>query len=534
MVDKLKEIPKRIWDWWNHFTSKQKTIIIGLSASVIFALAILVFVTSRPQYKDLISCETTAQAAEIVEVLEGAGIQHKVSTNGLEITVETSQESVARLALGSAGFVSDAYSPEEALAGGLTSTAADKEKLWGVYLQSQFESDLAALNNVKSAKVRFYIPDRDGTLSSKREEASAYIQLELDGTFTSANAANVAKAAASFLGNSSTAEITIVDFDANLLFAGGDDYTIAGVANSLQELQNQAELTVENQVKRVLLGTNQYSNVEVTGHLRMDYASYQETVKEYYANDDRTEGMKAHEELFESENTNDGGGIPGTDSNGEAGNITYVDPDYGGSSSTQTESVTDYLPNESSVYKELAAGSIDYNASSISIATITYKEYREEEVKAQGLLKEMSWEEYKLANGDDVKREVDEEFYKMVANATGIPEDKITIVSYISPLFYDKAGVGFGWTDVASIIMLVLIIGLLAFVVFRSMRATIEVTEEEELSVENLLQSTPEETLDDIDLEAKSATRKLIEKFVDENPESAASLLRNWLNEDWG
>ena len=30
------------------------------------------------------------------------------------------------------------------------------------------------------------------------------------------------------------------------------------------------------------------------------------------------------------------------------------------------------------------------------------------------------------------------------------------------------------------------------------------------------------------------SARKLIEKFVDENPEAAANLLRNWLNEDWG
>ena len=28
-------------------------------------------------------------------------------------------------------------------------------------------------------------------------------------------------------------------------------------------------------------------------------------------------------------------------------------------------------------------------------------------------------------------------------------------------------------------------------------------------------------------------TRKIVEKFVEENPEAAASLLRNWLNEDW-
>ena len=38
----------------------------------------------------------------------------------------------------------------------------------------------------------------------------------------------------------------------------------------------------------------------------------------------------------------------------------------------------------------------------------------------------------------------------------------------------------------------------------------------------------------DIDIQEKSETRKAIEKFVDENPEAVAMLLRNWINEDWG
>ena len=62
----------------------------------------------------------------------------------------------------------------------------------------------------------------------------------------------------------------------------------------------------------------------------------------------------------------------------------------------------------------------------------------------------------------------------------------------------------------------------------------IKVEAEEEVSVESLLYSTPEVVLDNIEVETKSETRKLIEKFVDENPEAAANLLRNWLNEDWG
>ena len=58
---------------------------------------------------------------------------------------------------------------------------------------------------------------------------------------------------------------------------------------------------------------------------------------------------------------------------------------------------------------------------------------------------------------------------------------------------------------------------------------------EPELSVEDLLATTQEESrLDEIELDDKSETRILIEKFVDENPEAVASLLRNWINEEWG
>ena len=45
--------------------------------------------------------------------------------------------------------------------------------------------------------------------------------------------------------------------------------------------------------------------------------------------------------------------------------------------------------------------------------------------------------------------------------------------------------------------------------------------------------SNEEENLEDIGFKEKSEARVLIEKFVDEKPEAVASLLRNWLNEDW-
>ena len=60
------------------------------------------------------------------------------------------------------------------------------------------------------------------------------------------------------------------------------------------------------------------------------------------------------------------------------------------------------------------------------------------------------------------------------------------------------------------------------------------VEEEKEISIEELLDSAPEAQVEELEAETKSETRKMIEKFVDDNPEAAANLLRNWLNEDWG
>ena len=63
----------------------------------------------------------------------------------------------------------------------------------------------------------------------------------------------------------------------------------------------------------------------------------------------------------------------------------------------------------------------------------------------------------------------------------------------------------------------------------------VEVTETEpELSVEELLATTKEnQELDDIEMSESSETKRMIEKFVDENPEAVANLLRNWLQNDW-
>ena len=537
MADKLKEIPGKALEWWNKFTSRQKTIIIAIVAVVIFTFAIIIYTFSRPQYTRLGTYESSTTTAEIVKILDDAGITHKETADALTIDVLSTQLSQAKLAIATEGYVPDSLKYTDIVETGMSITSSDRENMQTDYLERELENMFASTMPVKEVAIEINRPSNSGRLSDSDTDSFASIKVTVTDDFTAANATAMAKTAATALGNDSTANITIVDQNWNLLFAGGDDYSSMGIASSMQELQTQAEAMVTNQVKKVLIGTKQFNEVEVSGHLSVDFSDYSRKVTEYYANEGNANGMISHEDTASSESDNSLAGIPGTDSNTE--NTTGYDYlGAGGGNSSWEERSVDYQNNISETNTITPAGSIDYDNSSISVALISYREYYEENVERQGLLEGITWEDFKEANREDIKREVDQDVIQMVAYASGIDASRVVVVSYESPIFYDKEDFfdTVSRTDILSIVMIILILGLLAFVILRSMVSKKkEVVEEEpELSVEDMLQSTPEEPeVDNIDVETKSETRKMVEKFVDENPEAAANLLRNWLNEDW-
>ncbi len=531
MLDRLKEIRAKVLEWWNKFTSKQKTIIIAIVAIVIFAFAILIYVFSRPQYIRLTNYETATEASTAMDTLEAAGIDCKLTNDGLHIDVNVNQIAAANRALGAAGLTSSEPDIKSVTELGMSYTERDKERAYTDFKQKELEANFKQYDAVRDCRVVLELTQQDGTLAARNQESFVYISLQLDGTFTSDNAATMAKAAAAAVGNPTTANIFISDTAGNTLFSGDEDYTLTGSAVSKIEAQNAAESYIRSKVKSALIGTGLFDMVDAAPFLMFDYSEYEKTDHTYNAQAGREEGLKGHESTTESESTGTNSGLPGTDSNDE--DNYYLDTEGNTSSSSSTRD-TDYVLDESILKSITPAGIIDYDNSSLMVTARSFDVVYEEVIERQGLLDVMTWEEYKANNNTSVRMEVDDDFYDAVAAATGIDRDRISIIAYRENVFYDKEGMNFNWTDILSIAMIVIILALLAFVILRSMISRKDSDQEEELSVENLLQSTPESELEDIEVESKSETRKLIERFVDENPEAVANLLRNWLNEDWG
>lgn len=534
MQERIRNIPKQVLEWWNKFSVKQKTLIASVALAVIVALVIVVRVLTTPTLVPIRNCENTKEAAQVKELLDGEEIKYEVSSDGLNFSVKAEDEANAAILLGQNGIPASRYEFSNVFEGGFSTTEADKTKKYQRYLQEELAEHLENLDTVQRANVKLSMPIDDGTVLALEQDTYAAVTLTLTEEMDEDKAGGLARWIATAVGNSSTDDISIMDTSGNVLFAGGDSATSMGAASSQLSYKTKAENMVKNQVKDVVLGTGVYDSASVGLNLNMSFDEREETDHNYYLDGDAEHGPTARERVFEQETTGAEGGVPGTDANGE--DTTYVLPDNAGSNNTISDVDRDYNTSERITKTKGVGGDIDYANSSITVVANQYRNYSERALRASGELDDTTFDEFVAANREKVKLEVDEDFIQMVSKATGFSEENIVIVAYEVPFFeYDDGGVR-DIFDYLPIVVAAVIMLMLGYVVFRSTRRDQTAAPEPELSVESLLASTKEaqeETLEDIGFSEKSETRILIEKFVDENPDAVASLLRNWLNEEW-
>lgn len=534
MPEQLRGILNRVIEWWKKFTTKQRILLGSIAGVIIIALIILGVVVSRPQMELLTTVESSADAQQIQELLEGEGIDYDTS-DGYSYYVASKDKANASILLGANDIPSEGYDINDAVTGDFSMTTADKDKLYKSYLEKKIATDLADLDIVDSATVSLEIPDDDGTILSNSQESSAGVTLSLNAEMDEEQASGIARYIATCLGNESTEGVTILDrTSGTVLYSGTDMESVTGTANSqLNAKQKQVEL-MKSEVKAALVNSKVFSDVQVGLNLDMTFDESETSSHTYSTADGSNKGPISSESLYSSNATNGEAAEPGTGSNDDT---TYVTSDDAYSEQEITQEERQYLTDETITKIVHSGGTINYDTSTISVVANRYVVYDQDTMEASGELDDITWEEFKRQNADAVEVEdVDSKYLQLVSNATGIPTEQITFLCYEQPMFVDSDGSGrIGVSEVLQIVLTVLIFALLGYVVFRSTRSRKENELEPELSVEALLEATSEnkETLEDIGYSEKSDVRILIENFVDENPDAAALLLRNWLNEDW-
>ena len=537
MLDKLKEVPEKLLEFWNKYSAKQKGIIISVVVAILIAIGILVFVLTRTNYTHLVTLQDEQSVTQLLELLDNDGIAYKKdkTASGYEIKVDQSKTTDAMLLMGNNEIVGHSSSDmdwETALNNSIETTEGEKSKKYTLAFQSEIRTYLKSIKGVDEAYVSINSPTDDGTIFAEDQDASVAVMLKLSDELSQSALQGMANYLATAVGNKDTSLVTIVDTDSNLLFDGTSADTLSGNATSTAEYQETLRAIIKNDVKQVLLKSN-YNEVEIgTSNIQFNLDQVQTLYTEYSTPEGKDQGPYSSSYEYSSKGSSGSGGIPGTDSN--ADDTDYMLQSSGDNSSEVTLNKYEYDVNKKETTTVQAVGAVDAGNSSIAIVLKKYKIYDEKQMKANGELDGTDFETFQSQNSEPTQLDVPTEVTDLIAKATGISTADISVVAYEQPVFNEMTKTPVAYSNILMIVLAVLIVALLIFVVFKG-TAPMETTElEPELSVEQLLATTKEnQSLEDIEFGEKSETRRMIEKFVDENPEAVAQLLRNWINEDW-
>lgn len=541
MMDQLLAIKDKILDFWNKYTTKQKTIIICVVAAIFFALVLLGYFLTRPVYKDLVTLggETASEFASSLDS-EGIDYQKTADSNGnTQFKVEQSQYSDAVLLMGANKVTSEGMTWEDAVDNDMTTSQSEKDTKATLALQSSIRTGLMTFDGVEDATVYINRPTDDGTIfaTDKETSVSASLQLARNYEMPSDTAVAIAYYLANAVGNETTDNIILTDTTGNLLYGAKEDNTLGGSVSSNSEYVEKLRNTFSKNVSDMLLKAG-YDDVQIgSSHIVFNMDKISELVEMYTTNEGQDQGLYSSSYNYKLTGSSGSGGVPGTDSNGDQTD-TMISSD-GTSNSEITLDKYNYLPNKTVQNIEHEVGAVKPDESSIAIVLTQYNVVKEESLQQQGLLNNITFEDYVDQNSAVTSLTVPNTIVQLVSAATGIATNNITIQAVQKPIYEAAQTTSFmdNISNYLMIILTVLIAALLVFVIIRG-TSPVEVTElEPELSVEDLLATAQDEekqALEEIEVGEKSETRVLIEKFVDENPEAVAALLRNWINEDWG
>lgn len=541
MMDRLIAIKDKFLAFWDKYTTKQKTLIISVVLAIFFAVVLLGYFLTRPVYTELVKLSGDT-ASTFDSALSSGGIDYKKesdSKGNTVFSVEQSQYSDAVLLMGENKITDTEMSWDDAFNNDMTVSSAEKQTKATLALQSSIRKGLMNFDGVEDATVYVNRPTDDGTIFSEKKETSVSASLKLakGSEITSETAQAIAYYLANAVGNSTTDNIILTDTTGNLLYGQKEDNTLGGSVSGSDDYKEKLRNTFCKNVSNMLMKAG-YDDVQIgSANIKFNMDKVTELVKTYTANEGQDQGLYSSSYNYKSTGNFGSGGVPGTDSNGDQTDTMIQNT--GSSNSETTLDKYNYLPNETVQNIEHEVGAVEPDQSSIGIVLTKYNVIKEETLESQGLLKDTTFEEYVNNNSAVTDLQVPQELITLVSAATGIATNNITIQIKQKPVYEAKESSSFmdNASNYLMVILTLLIAGLLVFVIIKG-TSPVEVTElEPELSVEDLLATTQEDDkqdLDEIELSDKSETRQLIEKFVDENPEAVALLLRNWINEDWG
>ncbi|MEO1062697.1 MAG: flagellar basal-body MS-ring/collar protein FliF [Actinomycetota bacterium] len=304
-------------------------VVIG-AAVVVVALSGFLFFrwVSQPSWTVVASGLDPEDVAEVVTVLDDAGIASRVGEGPVRIEVNRSDRFAANAALEEAGVMSAGdlgglIGNELLDSQGLSVTDALQRENIRRALEGELSRTLVAMDFVRSARVSLVTPE-PALFAEDELPVQASVALDLRNRPTAENIDAVVLMVAGAVEGLDSDQVTVVDTDGNVWSAPNTGSGMAGARGDNWSFKTQVESSLEARISGLLDGLEVRGDAVVTASVNFDETTIESTTF------DPDSGVELRRQLQEEDmqgiNT-DTGGVPGVDGGaievGDDGEFTY-------------------------------------------------------------------------------------------------------------------------------------------------------------------------------------------------------------------
>jgi flagellar M-ring protein FliF len=211
-MDFLTNLRQQILAIWQRSNPAYRVALVASTVLSIATIAGVGWWASRPQYMPLANNLTPAQAAKVVEKLEGANIPFKKSFSASVISVPEHQFADATVAVRDLGVVGDLPAPEQSIGDSVFVDPDMKRELVRAAKERALEASIMRLKSVSFADVHIAMPDPEPFARDRREpKATVLVGVQRGEVFSPEQAITIATLVASSVEGLVTDNVSVTD-----------------------------------------------------------------------------------------------------------------------------------------------------------------------------------------------------------------------------------------------------------------------------------------------------------------------------------
>ena len=230
----------------------------GSAAAAIVFLVVVMHFASSPSYATLETGLDPAQTGKITSTLSTQGIPYQLQNNGTALAVESSKTAQARVALATAGLLSNQQPGFELMdKQSLGQSNFQQQVTYERALEGQLASTIETIDGVSSAQVNLVMPNsQDQLFSDQTQPSTASVLLSGSSDLQPSSVRGIAQLVASSVPGLQLSKVTITGADGSLLWPHGNDMgTDSGGLPAKQAVQQRYDSTMSTEVNAMLAQT---------------------------------------------------------------------------------------------------------------------------------------------------------------------------------------------------------------------------------------------------------------------------------------